>query len=206
MLSVLVLTAVLSRDGADRLEEVMARYRAVPAYQVTVHAARADGEEHIRYAYKKPGYVRMEFISPHAGAVLIYDPGRKRVRLWPFGLGHFPELDFDPGNPLIRSASGQRVDRSDVGALFDNVRRLLPGGNVELEDKAGLLHAVVTGARGAVSSGVHSFELWLDHARAFPLKVVSRDLQNIVLETVVMENLELVDLPDSLFMPEDVKP
>lgn len=202
MLSALVLTAVVSASGAGRFEAAMAHYHTVPSYRVMVHAYHPDGEEHIRYAYKKPGYVRMDFIRPHAGALLLYDPRRRRVRLWPFGFGHFPELDLDPANPLIRSATGQRVDRSDVGALFENVRRLAQGGSVELEDEQGRLHVAVTGGEGLEAAGVHSYELWLDPVQSFPLKVISRNLQGAVLETVVMENPELVELPDALFNPE----
>ena len=36
---------------------------------------------HYQY-YKKPVFVRMEFIHPHDGALLLYNPIAQRVRLW----------------------------------------------------------------------------------------------------------------------------
>lgn len=189
------------------LVDAVAHYQTVETYRVTIHSFHADGEEHILYYYRKPGYVRMEFIKPHSGALLIYDPKTARVRLWPFGYGHFPELDLSPGNPLIRSSRGQHVDHSDIGALFENIRTLQAHGSTELlgkETVAGrtVLHLNTTGSEKFAVDGVHRFEWWLDTATLFPLKVISRDEHNTILETVSMDGLEInPPLPDTLFTP-----
>ena len=200
----------------DPLDSAIEHYRTVENYRVTIRSTHADGEEYIRYYYKQPGFARMEFIRPHAGTVLIYNPYTQRVRLWPFGVKHFPELSLSPGNPLIRSSRGQRVDHSDVGTLFENVRALRKGGNAEVlgdtknsspgtrESMNGrtVLHLIVTGADGFVIAGVHRYELWLDIASQFPVKVISRDRQDAIIETVMMDALEInVKLPDTLFNP-----
>ena len=104
----------------------------VETYQVTIHSFHAGDEEQIRYYYRKPGFVRMEFIRPHAGALLVYSPITQRVRLWPFGVKPFPEVNVSPRNPLIQSPCGENVDQSDIGALFGNVRTLLEHGTVEV--------------------------------------------------------------------------
>lgn len=191
----------------DPLAAAIEHYQTVESYRVTIRSFHADGEEHIRYYYKKPGFVRMEFIRPHDGALLLYNPNTQRVRLWPFGAGSFPELNLSPGNLLIRSSRGQHVDRSDVGALFENVRTLRAGGNAEISgeesvDGHTILHLVVTGADGFAVAGVHRYELWMDTASRFPSKVISRDQQDAIMETVMMEDLEInVELPDILFNP-----
>lgn len=191
----------------DPLAAAIEHYQTVESYRVTIRSFHADGEEHIRYYYKKPGFVRMEFIRPHDGALLLYDPNTQRVRLWPFGAGRFPEFNLSPGNLLIRSSRGQRVDRSDVGTLFENVRTLRAGGNAEMSgeesvDGHTILHLVVTGADGFAVAGVHRYELWMDTASRFPSKVISRDQQDAIMETVMMEDLEInVELPDILFNP-----
>lgn len=207
MLLTLMLAATLSGTHPDLLVTAIEHFHTVESYRVTIHSLHADGDEHIRYYYKKPGFVRMEFIRPHAGVVLIYNPLSQRVRLWPFGAGRFPELSLSPGNPLILSSRGQRVDHSDVGALFENVRTLQVGGNVEVMGEESVdgrtaLHLVVTGAGGFVVAGVHRYELWLDRASQFPVKVISRDEQNAIIETVIMEALEInVRLSEVLFNP-----
>lgn len=206
MLAAFTLAAALS-GGADLapLTGAIAHFRTVETYRVVLHSARADGEQVIRYFYRKPGFVRMEFIRPHAGAVLIYSPLTRRVRLWPFGVDRFPQLTLSPDNPLIRAPGGQTVHKSDVGSLFDDVRALLEHGRGEVKGDARIagrdaLHLVVTGAPGQTVAGVHRYELWLDPVSQFPLKIVARSETDAVIETVVLEDLEVnPPLPETLF-------
>ena len=212
MLSAMMIAAALtitppSGTPPDPLASAIEHYRTVESYRVTIHSIHADGEVHIRYYYKKPGFVRMEFIRPHAGSVLIYNPYTRGVRLWPFGIKHFLELNLSPGNPLIRSLSGQRVDQSDVGVLFENIHALQEGGNTETlgeesMDGHKVIHLVVTGADGSAVANVHRSEMWLDTASQFPVKVISRDKQDAIIETVMMEALE-INIPklETLFNP-----
>jgi outer membrane lipoprotein-sorting protein len=212
VLSALILAAALtsaSPIGAppDALDNAIKHFRTVESYRVTIRSIHADGEEHIRYYYKKPGFVRMEFIRPHAGSVMIYSPDTKRVGLWPLGAGNFPKLSLSPENSIIRSLSGMRVDRSDVGTLLENIRALREQGSTrmlgeETADGRTDLHFIVTGREGLAVDDVHSSELWLDAVSQFPIKVISRDIHDAIIETVVMEALEINGkLPEALFNP-----
>jgi outer membrane lipoprotein-sorting protein len=207
MLSALMLAATFSAISMDPLADAIEHYRTVESYRVTIRSFHSGGDEHIHYYYRKPGFVRMEFVHPHAGATLVYNPNTRIVRLRPFGAGHFPELELSPDNSLIQSLRGQRVDRSDVGALFENVHILWENGSAELlaeENMNGRTtrHFAVTGAGDFAVSGVHRFELWLDMANQFPTKIISSDQQGNVIETVAMEALEINPaLPESLFNP-----
>lgn len=207
MLSSLMFAAMLSATRMDPLTSAIEHYQTVESYRVTIRSFHDGSEEHIHYYYKKPGFVRMEFVHPHAGAVLVYNPHTRRVRLWPFGAGHFPELELSPGNSLIQSLRGQRVDHSDVGALFENVRTLWGSGSAEALDEENMnghtiLHFIVTGAENFAVAGVHRYELWLDTANQFPTRITSRDQQGAVIETVIMEALEInPTLPETLFNP-----
>lgn len=202
-----MVSVALSVSDADWLDLAIERYRTVDSYRVTIRSSHAEGVEELRYFYRKPGLVRMEFVRPHAGAVLIYHPSTQRVRLWPFGAGRFPELHLSPGNPLIRSAHGQRVDHSDVGALLDNVRALRQGGTLEAQDEELLAgrpvrYIDVIGANDFTVAGVHRYQLWLDAASLFPVEVISRDRNDAVIETVRMDDAEInLPLPDTLFEP-----
>ena len=212
MISALILAAALagaSPAGAqpDPLTGAIEHFRTVETYRVTIRSVHAGGEEHIRYYYRKPGFVRMEFIRPHAGAVMIYSPNTGRVRLWPFGAGNFPELRLKPGNSIIRSLSGMRVDHSDVGTLFENIRALREKGSSEMfgeetMDGRTVLHFIVRGEEGWTVADVHSSEMWLDTTSQFPAKVISRDIDGAIIETVMMEALEInEELPEILFNP-----
>jgi outer membrane lipoprotein-sorting protein len=212
VLSSLILAATLTAASpagthSDPLASAIENFRTIKTYHVTIRSVHADGEEHIRYYYRKPGFVRMEFIRPHAGAVMIYSPDTRRVRLWPFGAGNFPELSLKPESSIIRSLSGMRVDHSDVGTLFENIRALRKKGSSEMlgeetMDGRTVLHFIVRGEDGWTVADVHSSEMWLDTASQFPARVISRDVDGAIIETVVMEALEInEELPETLFNP-----
>ena len=207
MLEVLLTAAALAAVEPGTLEAALERYRSLQSYRTTLRSTHAAGEEHLRYFYRKPGYIRMEFIRPHAGAVLVYDPNTRRVKLWPFGAGHFPELNLSPENRLIRSPRGQQVDKSDIGALLANVRTLQEHGSLreteeQLEQRP-VRKLDVSGNADYTVAGVHRYEVWLAPDTLFPLKVISLDASDAVLETVVFENTEIDPvLPDALFAIE----
>lgn len=192
---------------ADPLEDAQARFAALHTYQVTVHSVAAAGDRHvIRYFYRKPGWVRMEFIQPYRGMVLIYGPGSSRVRLWPFGVNR-PSLSLTPNHPLLRNPHGHQVDRSDVGSLLANLRHLQERGSLsllgdaEVAGRAALGLDVSGGAESAVAD-VHRYWVWLVRDTMFPLRVESFDLNGKLLETVDMADAEIdVSFPDRFFTP-----
>lgn len=206
MVSGLAVIAALATGGVDPVDAAIERYRAVSSYRVTLRSFSAGRSDVIRYSYKKPGFVRMDFVQPHKGAVLIYSPVTGRVRLWPFGARFF-SLSLSPDNPLVQSPTGQRADRSDIGALLDNVKALQRNGETavlgeEVLDGRQALRIAASGKGSFVVGNVNRFELWLDRATLLPLKVVSRDANNEVIEAVVMDGLEIdVKLEDDLFNP-----
>ncbi len=124
MLISLLLAAMIVGMAPDELSKAIDNYRQIESYVVTIHSTSKNNIQNIKYYYKRPGFVRIDFINPHDGAVLIYNPITDRVNLWPFGIGHFPNFNFRPTNSLIRGDGGQRIDHSDVGTLFENVQAL----------------------------------------------------------------------------------
>ena len=103
---------------------------------------------------------------------------------------------MSPSKLLIRSSRGQRVDHPDVGALLDNMQTLRQGGSLEILDEHPLAgrtaqHLSVTGTGHFTVFGVHRYELWLEAASLFPFKVISRDLQDAIIETIHTEDAEI---------------
>jgi len=193
--------------GTDVLAAALERFAMIDSYRVTLRSTSEAGVQVIRYYYRKPGFVRMEFVRPHPGAVLVYDPQRRRATLWPFGPGSFPRLELAPDNPLIRDPRGHSVDRSDAGALIRNARRLQAYGNTEVVGpepvgRRQALHVAVTGNAGHAVDAVHRYDLWLARDDLFPLKAESRDEQGRLIETSLMDDVETgVALPDRFFDP-----
>lgn len=194
---------------ADPVTVAQAHFDHVRSYCATIRSSARGGERtEIHYAYLKPGFVRMDFVSPHHGAVLAYDPDDGKVRLRPFGVHAPPALTLSPSNPLVRDRSGHRVDRSDVGELLRNVHALQEGGATVTEGEEAVggrtaLRVSVTGAPAHAVDGVHRYRLWLDTEDGFPLKVVSfADDDDVPLETVTLDDIEIdVAFPERFFAP-----
>ena len=206
-----MLALALSAAGAasaDLLHDAQGRFRELESYRVTLRSLGADGQRQvIAYAYRKPGLLRMDFIEPHSGAVLIYDPATRRVRLWPFGRDHFPTLNLAPDNPLIRSAGGHSVDRSDVGTLLAKLVELRARGSIT--EPVGVTiserpahYVEITGAATASVGGVHRYRVWFEQDTLFPLKVQSYDAGLELIETVDMSDAALdLAFPERFFTP-----
>ena len=189
----------------ELLQEALARFERLDGYRLTLRSEGPGGNQHLRYAYRKPGLVRMDVLSPHAGAVLIYSPYSERIRLWPFGL-RWPSLSLSPEHPLVISPRGHRVDRSDVGVLLQRMLQMQQAGQTLVQGEAQMAgravwHLVVRGPAGP--NGVVRYELWLDRESWFPLKVVGSDSRGNRLETVWLEHIELNPaFPAHFFFPE----
>ncbi|GLZ87960.1 hypothetical protein Pres01_40110 [Metapseudomonas resinovorans] len=206
--SALLIALLIGEAMADPLAEAVIRFQELSSYQATVRSVAADGERQvIRYFFRKPGWVRMEFAEPHRGAVLIYDPSARRIHLWPFGLNNPLVLPLAADNPLMRSPRGHRVDRSDVGALLDTLIALRARGNlVALGPAVVSEHPAVgieiVGAAAISVSGVHRFQVWLAEDSLFPLRVKSFDVENKLMETVDLTDVAIgVRFSEDFFTP-----
>ncbi|GAA3526918.1 hypothetical protein [Zobellella aerophila] len=208
MLTELLLVMTLGVVDADPVAEARVRFERLSSYRLTLRSLGPRDMQVMRYGYRKPGFVRMDLISPFKGAVLIYSPLSRRVRLWPFGSPHrHPGFSLSPDNRLVRSAKGHRVDQSDVGTLLANLQALQRQGETGLLGETSIgeksaLHLIVDGMGRATVGEVARYEVWLDSGSLFPLKVVSFGRQGQEIETVLLENIELDPrLPDDFFTP-----
>ena len=193
---------------ADTLDQAQAHFRELGNYQVTLRSVAADGDrQEIRYFFQPPGWVRMEFVQPHRGLVMIYDPGARRVRLWPFGVNAVPPLSFSPDNPLLRNPRGHRIDHSDVGALLAHLSALRTQGRLSPLGEANIgarpaIGLEVSGNAGITEAGVHRYRVWLARDLLFPLKVESFGLNGGLIESVDMSDAETgITFPERFFTP-----
>lgn len=207
MLPELLLMVALGQ-ASDPVSAALARVEQVNAYRLVLRSQGRRGEEVIRYAYRRPGFIRMDLVSPYPGAVVIYSPETRRVRLWPFGSPQRRAgLSLSPLNPLVRSARGHRVDQSDVASLLRNIQRLHRQGELRLLGEAPIEgrrshHLVVQGDAGHRVGEVAGYELWLDAETLFPRRVISSDRWGKVIERVRLEEIVIdPDLPAGFFTP-----
>lgn len=191
----------------DILDEAETRFRALQSYRVTLHAEAGDGERHVmRYGYRRPGWVRIDCIDPHDGVVLIYDPDAGRARVWLFGLG-LEAFSLAPDNPLLRGPGGHRIDRSDVGALLEDLQTMRARGRLSPLAGAQLAGRAATGievedATASAGDGAHRHHVWFASETLFPLRVDSFGAGGETIETVEMTDAELdVSFPERFFAP-----
>ncbi|MEW6489770.1 MAG: hypothetical protein AB1578_17915 [Thermodesulfobacteriota bacterium] len=110
--------------------EAVRDYRALLVSTAWVGVAPPERTT-LRYWFQKPDRLRLEFISPRAGLVLVYPyrpdgpQGEPRARVQPGGFLRFLRLTLDPGSPRLAVAPGQGVDQTDLGLLVRNIARSL---------------------------------------------------------------------------------
>jgi outer membrane lipoprotein-sorting protein len=191
----------------DTITAALKSYDTVASYRVTLRVMHGNSNDIIQYSFKKPGFVRMDFVKPHKGAVLVYDPAANRVRLQPFGISKAFALSLSPDSRLVKSPSGHQVNESDIGALLRRVLLLQKQGlaTVQGEELVGGKATVlvnIVGKDGFSLDATHSFLLNLDAATLLPLQVRTYDVAGKLLEKVLMDDLETdVHFDDHFFTP-----
>lgn len=204
MLAILFMLAA-STSSDDPLLKALKSFNGLKTYKVTLRSGESTSPETIRYYYKKPGKVRMEFIEPHKGVVLVYDPVKKEARIWPFQSIKSFSVGLSPENRLIMSPTGHTVDKSDIGDLLKTAKKLQAEGIVRIigEEVIGGRKSTlieVRGNRDVSVEGVHIFHIWMDGKMFLPIKAASFDLKGSLIEEVLMDDLTVdVEIDDSLF-------
>lgn len=191
--------ALMAPELPNPIEKAVDYYQKIDSYQTIIKSyvdSKSDSPDIVRYYYNKSGAVRMEVIEPFNGAVLIYNPVTELVKLWLFGYGSVPSFNLSPENKWIQSSSGQRVDRSDIGALYEDVMLLQHQGKTtvvgtEIVEKQAALYVIVEGNPGVAVEGVSRFDLWFDVQTSLPLKVISYKADGSQIERIEMSEYQV---------------
>lgn len=205
MLFIIASIIALTSASDELIAAAIENYGHVDSYQVTLRTKTNDSPEEIMFFYKRPGHVRMEFIRPHKGAALVYDPSSKKVRIRPFRFLKFFVFSLSPDNRLVKSSKGHRVDESDIGALLKEVSRLLSHGKSrKLKDetigKKRVVRVSVEGEDDFTVGDIHRYHLWLDKETFLPLRVSAYDTGGALIEEVFMDDLKInIEFPDDFF-------
>lgn len=187
--------------SGDMLQQAIEHFQALSSYSAVMRSY-GEAEHTIRYRYKKPGYVRMDFIQPHRGAALVYRPDSGKVQLRPFGFSKSLVLTMKPSARLVRGPSGHRADESDIGVLLEHAQKLSQSGNQrvlreEAQQDSILVVLEIVGAENVLVDGVQRYLLWLDKQLKLPRRVESFDTENQLIEGLFLDDLALnVDFSD----------
>jgi outer membrane lipoprotein-sorting protein len=110
-----------------RIETAMAGLREYQA-ETTVseyREGRLAETKRFLYSFRRPGHVRIDMKEPQGGMVLLYPDKDGKVAVTPGGWGRLLTLSLSPDNTLLRNSAGQRIDRTDLGTLFENMAHSL---------------------------------------------------------------------------------
>lgn len=179
----------------NMLQQAVSQFQAITGYSTTMRSY-GNAEQVINYRYQKPGYVRMDFVTPHKGAALVYRPDTGKVQLRPFGFIKPLTLTMEPTSKLVRSPSGHRVDESDIGVLLKKAQELAQQGSLEVLREETIQQTTmvvleITGEENVLVDGVHRYLLWMDKKLKLPRIVESYNNEDQLIEGLSLEDLTL---------------
>ena len=110
------------------LKQMETTYDEVKDYQAEVEITffKTDGSfktEKSVYTFKKPKWIRLDFVSPQPGMILIYPDRDGKVLMKPQGLLSMFTLHLMLEDPLLANPSAQHLNQTDLGLLIKNIRR-----------------------------------------------------------------------------------
>ena len=190
---------------SNPIQSALEKFKEIKSYSVTLRSSSKGTQEEIKYYFKKPGFVRMDFIKPYNGTILVYNPLTKKVTLRPVGFFKSLVLTLKPDNPILKSSKKHTVDKSDIGVLLSDVKELASHGKTSVmrEEKVGDRDCIVidvTGKRRLAENEVAQYLLWLDKEIFLPVKIEAYDQSGNLVEKVLMDDLQInIDLLDEFF-------
>jgi len=119
--------AALQEDGQRIVKKMATAYDAVEDYQAEVETVffAADGSfttQKSWYTFRKPHWIRLDFVSPHPGMVIIYPDRNGKVLMRPQGLLSIFTFHLELDDPLLENPAAQRLNQTDLGLLIENIR------------------------------------------------------------------------------------
>lgn len=200
-----------------RMEEAYGRISDYEA--IFIKQARFDGkmskEEIIRFCFKKPFRVHMEWIrDPHKGRQVVYVEGENddKIRAHKGGLLSFIVVSLDPMSPQAMKGSHHPITDAGIGRLIElmgsQVRRAAETEELSLrflgswEFEGRPCHKLEAVFPKDEEAGYYCYRavLWIDCESMLPVQVMVYDWDNNLYEKFVYSKLRLnVGIPDSQF-------
>ena len=202
------LPAALEDEVEAVLQKMETAYHDVKNYQTEVEITffEKDGSlktERSLYTFKKPKWIRLDFVSPHAGMVVVYPDENGQVLIRPGGLLSLFTFHRMLDDPMLANTFGQQIDQTDIGLLIANIRHSVTDqrrGPVSILEDKGTIQIQVL-ADDHFRKGVEtryqfviSKELWL------PVEVGESTANGVQEGRIIFRNLQTnISVPDGLF-------
>jgi outer membrane lipoprotein-sorting protein len=209
----LLLTLLPSAVSASNLEEAQAllkrmesAYEKVKDYRVQVKVVTAENAgnrtEEFIYTFKKPNHIRIHFLTPQPGTILIYPDKEGKVSVRPWGWS-FLDLHLSPDSILMANSSGQRIDQTDFGLLIKNIGRSVASGRrgpLEILDEAHDIRIGVLAEDNFRAGKITKYQFTIDKNTHLPAEVEEWTPEGAFERKITFRKLEInLHVPDSFF-------
>ena len=195
-------------DPGSMVARMEAAYKTVNDYRTNleVRTYTANGSVEIkliRYTFKKPCSIRLDFEKPDSGIVVVYPDQEGRVEVRPLSWLPFVVLHKSVGDPQMEVSPGQRINQTDLGLLIRNIGRSVNGqrkGPVTVSDDGGRITINVLADNHFRKNVITHYTFYIDKKLWLPVSVEERLPDGKLERTVIFHNLKInIKVPDSLF-------
>ncbi len=185
-------------DADSLINRMRAAYAAVEDYQAFVVATdfnegRPSEPEEFLYSFKKPKRIRLDFETPHRGAVLVYPDKKGEVLVKLPGVEGILPLHLPPDSPRLMMG-GQRIDQTDMGLLIDNIARSLTherAGSLTITETAQFLDVRVLALNHFAKDVITLYRFIIDKTLWLPIAVEQSNPHGVPQRTVKFEHLKI---------------
>jgi outer membrane lipoprotein-sorting protein len=198
-------------DVETVLKKMEAAYDEVKDYQteVEVKIYKKDGSfktERSLYTFKKPKWIRLDFVSSHPRMTLVYPDRNGKVLMRLPGLLPVSTFHLMLDDPLLETPSGQRIDQKDLGLLIKNIRHSLTDqrrGPVSISENKDTIQIQVL-ANDHLREGVETtYQFLISKEGWLPVEVGRSTSIGVQEGRITFRNLRInINVPDSLFQQD----
>lgn len=194
-------------DAETLLNKIEAIYAGVKDYQAGVEdrSYNRDGSFKIKkflYTFKKPGRIRLDFVTPYSGTVLVYPDKNGEVVIRPSGFPFF-KFHLSLNNPLLKVTSGQRLDQTDLGLLIKNIGHSLTDqrrGPAEVVREGEYIRVQVLADKHFQKGVVTLYHFLINQELWLPVLVEESTPEGRLERRIILRNLKTnIGFPDSFF-------
>ncbi len=191
-------------------EKMRAVFQGVEDYSSEVEQIYfRDGAEKERYRFKyffkKPGRIRVEFISPHSGLIVFYRRGEGEATLRPFP--SFPSLQFNFSidNSILQTPTGQSINQTDMIFFIDFLFRNLAGVPQEddqFQERKEEVNFLFWGRDYVKGEKPERYHIFISRESWFPVRIERYSPEGKPMETSIIRNYVVNSHPpDAFFTP-----
>ena len=201
-------------EGTESIdpESVIARmeeaYKKVNDYrtnlEVRTYAANGPAEiKLIRYTFKKPCSIQLDFEKPDSGMVVVYPDREGKVAVRPLSWLPFVVLHKSVNDPQMEVSPGQRINQTDLGLLIQNIGHSVNGQRkgpvTTTSDRQNIIISVLADNHFQKNVITH-YTFYIDKKLWLPVKVEEKTPDGKLERTVIFHDLKVnIGVPDSFF-------